>query len=101
MVGRIEAVAAMTPSLQALGYVEVETLEPTLFGPPGVRWRGHQFRHCRLESVPSGGALRVMSSPARDERQGWGGGRVLASWVHAHWASCPEAAATFVRSAAS
>jgi cobyrinic acid a,c-diamide synthase len=95
MVGRVDAVAAMTPSLQALGYVEVETLEPTLFGPPGVRWRGHQFRHCRLESAPPGGALRV-----RDERQGWGGDRVLASWVHAHWASCPEAAASFVRSAA-
>jgi cobyrinic acid a,c-diamide synthase len=94
MVGLVDAVAEMTPSLQALGYVEVETVAPSLLGPAGTKYRGHQFRHGRLQSSPSGGVLRV-----HDELQGWGGPRVLASWVHAHWASCPAAAEHFVRSA--
>jgi cobyrinic acid a,c-diamide synthase len=93
MVGLVDARAITTPRLQALGYVEVSTVKPTIFGPAGLRWRGHQFRHCRLESPPRGGALQV-----GDELQGWGEGRVLASWVHAHFASCPEVAEHFVRS---
>jgi cobyrinic acid a,c-diamide synthase len=94
MVGLVDAVAEMTPSLQALGYVEVETLAPTILGPAGTKYRGHQFRHGRLQSAPDGGVLQV-----KGERQGWGGARVLASWVHAHWASCPAAAEHLVRSA--
>jgi cobyrinic acid a,c-diamide synthase len=93
LVGLVDADAITTPRLQALGYVEVSTVKETIFGPAGLRWRGHQFRHCKLEASPAGGALRVGS-----ELQGWGGPRVLASWVHAHWASCPEAAENFVRS---
>jgi cobyrinic acid a,c-diamide synthase len=94
MAGLVDVVAEMTPSLQALGYVEVSTVAPSLLGPAGTKYRGHQFRHGRLQSQPSGGVLRV-----RDELQGWGGPRVVASWVHAHWASCPAAAEHFVRSA--
>jgi cobyrinic acid a,c-diamide synthase len=94
MVGAVDAVAEMTPSLQALGYVEVETLKPSLLGPARLRYRGHQFRHCRLDSTPPGGILDV-----KGEQQGWGGPSCVASWVHAHWASCPEAAEALVRAA--
>jgi cobyrinic acid a,c-diamide synthase len=32
--------------------------------------------------------------------EGYGHGALLASYVHAHWASCPEAALGFVRACA-
>ncbi len=100
MVGLVDATAVMTPSLQALGYVEVETTAPTLLGAAGVRFRGHQFRHCTLDKDPPSGAYRVRRfSDGAEHVEAWGGGRVLGSWVHAHWASSPAAAEGFVRAA--
>jgi cobyrinic acid a,c-diamide synthase len=98
MVGRVDAIAAMTPSLQALGYVEVETASETLLGPAGTRFRGHQYRHCKLESQPPAGAYRMRRFPAGEAQlEGFTDGNLLASWVHAHWASCPEAPEQLVR----
>jgi cobyrinic acid a,c-diamide synthase len=98
MVGRVDAICAITDQLQALSYCEVETAQPTILGPAGTRYRGHQFRHARLESTPAGGSLRVRRFPDGEAHlEGWGGPRVLASWVHAAFASCPELADHLVR----
>ena len=40
----------MSPRLQALGYVEVETRAASILGPVGTRFRGHQFRYSILDS---------------------------------------------------
>jgi len=48
---------SMLHCLQALGYIEVETQGATVLGPPGLRFRGHQFRYSELR-------LRKMSSAA-------------------------------------
>ena len=50
MAGLIPGVAVMSPRLQALGYVEVETRAPSILGPAGTRFRGHQFRYSTLDN---------------------------------------------------
>jgi cobyrinic acid a,c-diamide synthase len=97
MVGLVEGVAAMRDSIQALGYVEVETQRETPLGPPGVRFRGHQFRYSELVDAGSPGAYAVRTRwGGTVKREGFGEGGVLASYVHAHWASNPLAARGFV-----
>ena len=104
MVGLIPGEAVMRDRLQALGYVEVETRTPSILGPAGQRFRGHQFRYSNLEGMRSD-AARLYQSRSR-----WGGaadpegyqvGSVVASYVHAHWASNPRLAEELVRSCAS
>jgi cobyrinic acid a,c-diamide synthase len=101
MAAIIPGVAVMSERLQAIGYVEVETLADSILGPAQTRFRGHQFRHSTLEGVDGGDQIdRIYNVAPR-----WGGapfaegyrvGNVLASYVHAHWASNPAAAAALV-----
>ncbi|HVA78445.1 MAG TPA: cobyrinate a,c-diamide synthase [Candidatus Binataceae bacterium] len=94
MASLLPGVAVMQPRLQALGYVEVETRAETFLGAAGIRFRGHQFRYSALEAT--GGSIRASCSYRVTPR--WGGGafdegftagNVVASYVHAHWASNP------------
>jgi len=101
MVGLLSAETIMKERLVALGYVEVETQEATLLGPPGLRFRGHQFRYSELG--PFGVAPRHVYTIRRrrggeTSREGFAlaAGSVLASYVHAHFASNPRIAAGFV-----
>jgi cobyrinic acid a,c-diamide synthase len=103
MVGLVDAEAVMKDKLQALGYVEVETQQASLLGPAGLRFRGHQFRYSEL--APSGSQLSAAYSVRRRRggdvsREGYQVGNALASYVHAHWASNPLAARSFVESCA-
>jgi cobyrinic acid a,c-diamide synthase len=97
MAGVLAGEAVMSDRLEALGYVEVETQAASCLGGAGLRFRGHQFRYSRLE----GGAPGLYSVRKRRGgetfAEGYGTGRVLASYVHAHWASNPLAAEGFVR----
>ncbi|MHB8381001.1 MAG: cobyrinate a,c-diamide synthase [Candidatus Binataceae bacterium] len=103
MVALLPGVAVMQPRLQALGYVEVETRAETILGAAGTHFRGHQFRYSILEDT--GSSIRANRSYRVTPR--WGRGafdegfttrNLLASYVHAHWASNPEAASGFVAS---
>jgi cobyrinic acid a,c-diamide synthase len=96
MVGLIEGRAVMCDRLQALGYVEVQTNVPSPLGPAGTAFRGHQFRYSRWEggSEPTRYALRIKRNGAQLS-EGYGQANVLASYVHAHWASNPSVAAAF------
>jgi cobyrinic acid a,c-diamide synthase len=90
MLDLVPGEAVMADRLQALGYVEVETRSASALGPAGTRFRGHQFRYSRFESPPF--TARYALRRARDgeiELEGYGAGNVLASYVHAHWASNP------------
>jgi cobyrinic acid a,c-diamide synthase len=101
MAAIISGVAVMSERLQAIGYVEVETRADSILGPAQTRFRGHQFRHSTLEGVDGGDQIdRIYKVAPR-----WGGapfaegyrvGNVLASYVHAHWASNPAVAAALV-----
>lgn len=108
MVGWLAGEAVVRPRLVALGYVEVETLAPSLLGPPGQRFRGHQFRYSELQQGDASQAERDVQRhyEVRKRRggevflEGYARGNVLASYVHAHWASSPALAEHFVRSCA-
>ncbi|GAC1596674.1 MAG: cobyrinate a,c-diamide synthase [Myxococcales bacterium] len=102
MVGLIPGVAAMERKLQALGYVEVETTVRTPLGEKGLRFRGHQFRYSTLEDAQANGlAYRVRRRRGGSTApEGYGGANLLASYVHAHWASNPMAAEGFVSACA-
>ncbi|MFT3924350.1 MAG: cobyrinate a,c-diamide synthase [Myxococcales bacterium] len=97
MMGLVPGIACMQPRLAALGYVEVETREDTILGRAGTCFRGHQFRYSRFDTdVP---AQRYQVCTRRNgaiNPEGYGRGSVLASYVHAHWASNPDVAAGLV-----
>jgi cobyrinic acid a,c-diamide synthase len=101
MVGLVPGVAVVSERLQALGYAEVTTCAPTVLGPAGLTFRGHQFRYSELAvpaSVPRAYAVSRRRGAPLDE--GYVVGSVLASYVHAHWASCPAAAEGLVEACA-
>lgn len=101
MVGLIPGETIMRDRLQALGYVEVETMEPSILGPSGLYFRGHQFRYSELQDVSQSlsRTYRLRGWFVEEgAREGYGSGNVLASYVHAHWASNPSVAAGFVQS---
>ncbi len=103
MVGLLPFEAVMCERLQALGYVEVETQEDSVLGGAGLRFRGHQFRYSELRGVPEDVALAYTVRRRRGDdvsREGYRWKNVLASYVHAHWASNPVAAEGFVLSCA-
>jgi len=100
MAGLIPLETAMCPKLQALGYVEVETQEPSILGPAGLRFRGHQFRYSEPKQI-SESVQRIYTLRRRRagevQSEGYRAKNVLASYVHAHWASNPLAAEGFVK----
>jgi cobyrinic acid a,c-diamide synthase len=102
MAGVIPAEACMRPSLQSLGYVEVEVTAPSILGEPGTRFRGHQFRYSELSPAPGASVARVYAVRGRRARDnqsdGYRIGNVVASYVHAHWASNAKVPAALVRS---
>ncbi|MGH7916601.1 MAG: cobyrinate a,c-diamide synthase [Candidatus Binataceae bacterium] len=95
MAGLFESDAVMHERLQALGYVEVETRAASMLGDAGQRFRGHQFRYSTLE--PASKAECVYTVKPRwggaTFNEGYRSNNVLASYVHAHWASNPSLAA--------
>ncbi len=102
MLGLIDGEAVMADRIQALGYAEVETVRETILGPAGLRFRGHQFRYSSLSSSNSRqDACAYLVSTRRKSapfREGYVVGNVLASYVHAHFASNPSLAEGFVAS---
>jgi cobyrinic acid a,c-diamide synthase len=97
----IPGLAVMSEKLQAIGYVEIETRADSILGPAQTRFRGHQFRHSTLESADRGNRIDHIYNVAPR----WGGapfaegyrvGNVLASYVHAHWASNPTVAKALI-----
>jgi cobyrinic acid a,c-diamide synthase len=100
MVGLLPTEARMHEKLQALGYVEVETQARTLLGGAGTRFRGHQFRYSELDPPPWGELEPVYALRRRrggeTSTEGCRVGNVVASYVHAHWASNPNVAEAFV-----
>jgi cobyrinic acid a,c-diamide synthase len=100
MAGLIPADAVMHDRLRAIGYVEVETTTPTILGVTGLNFRGHQFRYSTLEPDPLDIARAYTVRPkwGNSFAEGYCANNILASYVHAHWASNPSIAAGLVDS---
>ena len=102
MVGLLPAEAVMHKRLQALGYVDVETTRDSVLGPAGQHFRGHQFRYSELrwtgEASESGYTVTRKRTGASEPEGYCPRPNVLASYVHAHWASNARVAESFVLS---
>ncbi len=102
MAGVVPTQARMREGIQAIGYVDVELRRGCPLGAAGTRFRGHQFRCSELVPPPdttSVERLYAMRRPGHAETlalEGYGVRSVVATYVHAHWASCPSIPESFV-----
>ncbi|MFH0939899.1 MAG: cobyrinate a,c-diamide synthase [Planctomycetota bacterium] len=88
---------------KALGYVEVELTADSLWGRRGARVRGHEFHYSEIVTDSQLKDWRLVYSLQRQRAdgivvEGFQRGRILASYVHAHFASRPETIRYFVNS---
>ncbi len=110
MVGILPFSTRMLKRRKALGYTEVELLRSCLLGEAGLRLRGHEFHYSEIVSrdEPLGDSSWKGQEPEQiyllrrrkfedTRREGYLAGSVLASYIHLHWGSAPEAAASFVQ----
>jgi cobyrinic acid a,c-diamide synthase len=99
MAGVFPFTVQMLPRLKALGYREVTLAGAGLLGPPGTRIRGHEFHYSEIigETVGVTGIYRLASRKGGEPvAEGYASGNVLASYVHLHFGSNPEAARNLV-----
>ncbi len=96
MVGAISGIARMTPGLRALGYRQVRFLSETFLFPAGSLALGHEFRYSSISKghllgleVKDAEGLRI-STFGRAEKN------LLASYIHFHFGSTPEAIQNFL-----
>jgi cobyrinic acid a,c-diamide synthase len=102
MLGILPAWTRMRTRRKRLGYMQVTLQKPTLFGASATRLRGHEFHYSELCTDPLQhpqwqAAYQVCAN--RDgvvHEEGYSRGRILASYVHLHLASNPEALNRFV-----
>jgi cobyrinic acid a,c-diamide synthase len=102
MVGWFSAVAEMSDRLQALGYVEVTTIQRSILGESGESFRGHQFRYSTLVWNQPVEAIYQLTKRRNGElfSEGYSAGAVVGSYVHSHWASNPRIALNLVEACA-
>jgi len=102
LVGLLPWWTRMLPRLKSLGYAEITLTMDSLFGRAGASLRGHEFHYSEMIHDTEEGAdwhtaylvSHRRSAPPRTE--GFQRGQVLASYVHTHFASNPEAVNHFV-----
>ena len=102
LVGLLPVTTRMLERKKFLGYVEVSLKESSLWGSEGTTLRGHEFHYSELTGDPTANrdwkavyrVRRPLSEAVVDE--GFQCGRVLASYVHLHLASRPEAVEHFI-----
>ncbi|MGH7804309.1 MAG: cobyrinate a,c-diamide synthase, partial [Candidatus Binatia bacterium] len=102
MAGLFELEIEMRNRLQAIGYVEVETRAPSWLGGAGLRFRGHEFRHSEIAGEADDVERLYSVSPRSGGEpfaEGFRRGSVIASYVHAHWASSPRIPEGFIAAA--
>lgn len=102
MAGILPFATRMLPKRKALGYTEVLLTKSCLLGDAGTRLRGHEFHYSEIVGDPATVSLcyRLAARKYRPEQdEGYQVGAVLASYVHLHWGSAPQAAARFADAA--
>ena len=82
-----------------IGYVTVDIGENAPFGA-GLTARGQLYHRSRMRSHGELTiAYRITRQSGESSDEGWTAGNILASYVHLHFGSCPELAASLVRAA--
>ena len=101
MAGVLPFGTRMLPRRKALGYTEVLLRERCLLGERDLVIRGHEFHYSEIVEEDADPAMtlayRIRGRKfVNDRPEGYQVGSALASYVHLHWGSAPEAAASFV-----
>ena len=97
MAGAVPLEARMTGRRQALGYVEARARSHNILLGAGGRIRGHQFHWSAIDWDQDHLAYDCFSSRQPGvEAGGYSHGKVLATYVHIHFAGNPAAAASFI-----
>lgn len=97
MVGAVPLEARMTGRRQALGYVEARARSHNILLGAGNRIRGHQFHWSAIEWDQDHLAYDCFSSRQPVvEADGYIHGKLLATYVHIHFAGNPAAATSFI-----
>lgn len=97
MCGVIPARAAMTEKLQMVGYVEAEILRDCVIGRAGDKLHAHEFHFSIAESSGAENFLDCTRlRTGRNYRAGFAEKNIAASYLHIHFAGCPDAARNFV-----
>lgn len=99
MAGLLPLRTRMRTGLVSLGDREVRTRRDTVLGPAGTVFRGHEFHHSELLEAPALEPAYTMTGWAGAGEEGWARGRVLGSYVHAHFGSNPALPRALVRAA--
>lgn len=102
LVGVIPSWTRLRSRRKRLGYMEATLQQPGIFGCTGTKLRGHEFHYSELcsdplESQDWHAAYRVRTNRDNSWRdEGYCSGQILASYIHLHLASAPEALDGFV-----
>ena len=102
LAGALPATVSMHQRLRSLSYVEVTLTKDSIWGKRGATFRGHEFHYSELAGSVSTNprwetaySLRRKLSTHRSA-EGFQNGRILASYVHLHFASQPSAVEYFL-----
>lgn len=96
MCGVIDGTAIMTNKLQTVGYVEAEILSDCAIGKAGDKIRAHEF-HFSKELETSGEKIFKCKRmrTGKEYLAGMAKKNIVASYLHIHFAGCPNAAKNF------
>jgi len=86
MVGAVPRQVHMHTRLQRMGYREGLLPRDSILAPAGVRLRGHEFHYS--SSTPEAGEYAAYAIEERPE--GYSRGNLFASYMHLHFAGCPQ-----------
>jgi cobyrinic acid a,c-diamide synthase len=94
LAGVLPIETAMRASVRSLAYTEATLEVDSLWGRAGTVYRGHEFHYSEIASGDSGDgwqpAYAVRRRGSEPTLEGLARGRILAGYVHLHWASRPE-----------
>ena len=103
MSGVIPGAAQMNKKLQMVGYVEAELQQDTVLGPKGMCLHGHEFHFSSEQEGRPFYPRAFQFTRMRNQAQypaGYAKDNILGSYLHLHFAGCPEAARHFVEKCA-
>ena len=96
MCGVLDGSATMTNKLQTVGYVEAEILSDCVIGRTGDKIRAHEFH---FSTATLTGEKIFKCRRMRTGKEYFAGAakkNLVASYLHIHFAGCPDAAKNFV-----
>ena len=103
MAGVFAGQAVMTEKLQMVGYVEAKLQKDSLLGRAGTKLKGHEFHFSKEREPIQQDKAPFIFRKLRNNSEYPAGQQVknvLGSYLHLHFAGCPDVAENFVRQCA-